>query len=203
MKPVQSVSSWVDAREGETVMKKLVAIAALGALAVPGAAVAAPTAADQSEGKRECRTALRTVETRANFVELVKLEAKANSRNAFGKCVTVRTAAATEERREARSSAVTECRALFPKPAPGAGKPAPNQDRNAFGKCVSEKAKAKNDKADAEQRRESLNPAKACRAEQKADPSKFTAKNAFGKCVSKKAQAQNEDKPEEQAPAAS
>jgi hypothetical protein len=58
----------------------------------------------------------------------------------------------------------------------GAGKPAANQDRNAFGKCVSEKAKAKNDKADAEQRRESLNPAKACRAEQKADPSKFTAR---------------------------
>jgi hypothetical protein len=68
----------VDAREGETVMKKLLAVAALSALAVPGAGVRRSSAADQAEGKRDCRTALRTVETRANFVELVKLEARAN-----------------------------------------------------------------------------------------------------------------------------
>ena len=180
-------------------MKKLVAVAALGALAVPGTAIAGPTAADRAEGKRECRTALRTVETRANFVQLVRLEARTNSRNAFGRCVTVRTADAREERQESRSSAVTECRALFPKPGPGAGKPEEGEQRNAFGTCVSERAKAKNDEADAEQRRETLNPAKACRAEQKADPSRFTAKNAFGTCVSKKARERSDD---EQAPAA-
>ncbi len=174
-------------------MKKLIAAAALSALAVPGVAMAGPTAGDRSEGRSECRELLRTVDTRANFVQVVRLEAKTNSRNAFGRCVTVRSADAQAERREARSSAVSECRAAFPKPAPGAGKPAQDEQRNAFGKCVSEKARAKNREADAEQRRMSLNPARACRAEQQADPSKFTAKNAFGKCVSAKAQAQNDE----------
>ena len=177
-------------------MKRLITAVALGALAAPAAAVAAPSQSDRSEGQRECRTLQRTVDTRANFVALVKLEASANRRNAFGRCVTVRSKAAQQERTEARTSAVTECRTLHPKPGPGAGKPEQNEQRNAFGKCVSQRAKAKNAAADTQQRRESLNPARACREEQK-DKAKFgqdygTGSNAFGKCVSRKAQAQND-----------
>lgn len=186
-------------------MKKFIAAAALSALAVPGVASAAPSSADRAEGQRECRTMLRTVDTRANFLQIVKLEANANSRNAFGRCVVVRSADAQDERRESRNSAVAECRVLFPRPESSPGRPAENEDRNAFGKCVSEKAKAKNDEADREQRRETLNPAKACRKEQTDNPTKFgedygTKRNAFGKCVSKKAQAQNDDEQQEQAP---
>lgn len=174
-------------------MKKLIVLGALSALAVPGVAQAAPSAADRAEAKTECRTLQRTVDTRANFVEIVKLEARANRRNAFGKCVLVKAQQAEQERTEARQSAVTECRTLHPKPGPGAGKPEQDEQRNAFGKCVSEKARAKNAEADAEQRSETVNPARACRAEEKADPSKFTAKNAFGKCVSAKARAQGDE----------
>ncbi len=162
-------------------MKKLIVLGAVSALAVPGVAQAAPTEADRAEAKTECRTLQRTVDTRANFVEIVKLEARANRRNAFGKCVLVHAQQAEQERTEARSSAVTECRELFPKQG---------EQRNAFGKCVSERARAKNAEADAEQRSETVNPARACRDEEKADPSKFTAKNAFGQCVSEKARAQ-------------
>jgi hypothetical protein len=72
--------------------------------------------------------------------------------------------------------------------------------RNAFGKCVSRKVRQDM----AEEVQESLNAARACRAERRADPAQFAADygtrpNAFGKCVSAKARAA--DEAEEETPA--
>jgi hypothetical protein len=64
--------------------------------------------------------------------------------------------------------------------------------KNAYGKCVSAKAQA----AHAEQQAATMNAAKACKAERKANSAAFTAKyggkpaRAFGKCVSKHAKKQ-------------
>ncbi len=175
-------------------MKRLfIPLGLLAALALPATAAAVPTDADKREGKQECRQMLRTVDTRANFVQIVKLEARANSKNAFGRCVKVRTADATGERSTAFKAAKEACGTL--KRAPGTkGKPA---NPGAYGRCVSAAARALNAKADAEQRDESLNPAKTCRGLQKADADAFKAaypgKNAFGKCVSTVAKAQNDE----------
>ena len=174
-------------------MKRLfIPLGLIAALALPATAAAAPTKADKREGKQECRELLRTVDTRANFVQIVKLEANANRRNAFGRCVKVRTADATDERRTAFKAAKEACAAL--KRAPGTrGRPA---NPGSYGKCVSAAARALNAKADAEQRAASLNPAKTCRGKQQADADAFKAefpgKNGFGKCVSKEAQAQDD-----------
>ncbi len=175
----------------------LIPVGLMAALAVPASAVAAPTKADRAEAKQECRQMQRTVETRANFVELVKLEAKTNRRNAFGRCVAVRTSDATGERRTAFQQAKAECASLRPGADGSRGKPS---DPGAYGKCVSEAARKNQQESDAEQREESVNPAKTCRDRQKADPAAFTAKNAFGKCVSEEAQKQNDDKPAEEQP---
>jgi hypothetical protein len=175
-------------------MKRLfIPLGLLAALALPAtAATAAPTKADKREGTKECRQLLRTVETRANFVQVVKLEAKANSKNAFGRCVKVRAADAASERNTAFKAAKQACDAL--KRAPGTkGKPA---NPGAYGRCVSAAARALNVKADAEQREDTLNPARTCRGMQEADATAFKArfpgKNGFGKCVSQQAKAQDE-----------
>jgi len=180
-------------------MRKLVIVCGLGAaLAAPAGASAAPTKADRAEGKQECRDLQRTVETRKNFVEIVKLEAKANRRNAFGRCVVVRTSDATSERRTAFQQAKAECASLRRGPAGPKGKPS---NPGAYGKCVSEAARQNRQESDAEQREETVNPAKTCRDRQKANPEAFEAKNAFGKCVSEEAQKQkDEDEDEETAP---
>ena len=175
-------------------MKRLfIPLGLLAALALPATASAAPTNADKREGKQECREMLRTVDTRANFVQIVKLEARTNSKNAFGRCIKVRTADATSERRTAFKAAKEACATL--KRTPGTkGKPA---NPGAYGRCVSAAARALNAKADAEQRDETLNPAKTCRGLQKADADAFKAaypgKNGFGKCVSAVAKAQNDE----------
>ena len=175
-------------------MKRLfVPLGLIAALALPAGATAAPTKADKREATKECRELLRTVDTRANFVQIVKLEAKANRRNAFGRCVKVRAADAAAERNAAFKAAKEACAAL--KRTPGTrGKPA---NPGAYGQCVSAAARAMNAQADAEQREETLNPAKICRNKQKADADAFKAefpgKNGFGKCVSKEAKAQDQD----------
>ncbi len=175
-------------------MKRLfIPLGVCAALALPATAAAAPTNADKREAKQECRALLRTVDTRANFVQVVKLEAKANRRNAFGRCVKVRTADATSERNTAFKVAKEACAAL--KRTPGTrGRPA---NPGAYGRCVSAAARALDAKADAEQRERTLNPARTCRGMQKADADAFKArfpgKNGFGKCVSQEAKAQNDE----------
>ena len=174
-------------------MKRVsISLGLIAVLALPATAAAAPTSADQNEGKQECRQLLRTVETRANFVQVVQLEAKANRRNAFGRCVKVRTADAAGERQTAFKAAKAACAAL--RRTPGTrGRPA---NPGAYGRCVSAAARALNAKADAEQRQASLNPARTCRGMQEADADAFKAqfagKNGFGKCVSQQAKARND-----------
>ena len=174
-------------------MKRLfIPLGLLAALALPATAAAAPTKADKREGAKECRQLLRTVETRANFVQIVKLEAKANRKNAFGRCVKVRTADASAERNTAFKAAKAAC--ATQKRAPGTkGRPA---NPGAYGQCVSAAARELNAVADAEQREETLNPAKTCRGRQKADADGFKlaypGKNGFGKCVSQEAKKQDD-----------
>ena len=181
-------------------MKRLfVPLALVAALALPATAAAAPTKADKREGRQECRQLQRVVDTRANFVQIVKLEAKANRRNAFGRCVTVRSRDAASERRTAFKAAKAACASLRPGPgrAPGArGRP---DNPGAYGRCVSVAARTVGAKLDAEQREQTLNPARTCRGKQLADADafklEFPGKSGFGKCVSKEAQAQNEPAP--------
>jgi hypothetical protein len=104
--------------------------------------------------------------------------------------------------REAVRNAAQECRAeREADPAAFAGEYGPNGNRrNAFGKCVSRKAREDM----AEEVRETLNAARQCREERRADPDQFAAdygseRNAFGKCVSAKARAADEG--EKEAPA--
>ena len=186
-------------------MKRLfIPLGLIAAVALPATAVAAPTAADKREGKQECRQLQRVVETRANFVQIVKLEAKANRRNAFGRCVKVRTADASAERHTAFKAAKEACASLRPvhstggRPAdPGAqgnGKPA---NPGAYGQCVSAAARAMAAAADAEQREDVLNPARTCRGKQEADldafKAEFPGKNGFGKCVSAEAKKNDQE----------
>ncbi len=158
-------------------------------LALPATAAAAPTNADQREGSQECRQLLRVVDTRANFVQVVRLEAKANRKNAFGRCVQLRTSEASSERRVAFKAAKEACASL----RPGRGTRGRPTNPGAYGKCVAAAARLIAAKSDAEQREAILNPAKTCRAKQMADADafkiEFPGKNGFGKCVSKEAKA--------------
>src|SRR5215210_3403901 len=179
-------------------MKRLfIPLGLIAVMAVPATAVGAPTKADKREGKRECRQLRDAAATRANFVQIVKLEARANRRNAFGRCVKVRTSDAGGERRAAFKAAKAACESLRPGPDSNHGKPA---NPGAYGKCVSEAARRKGAEADAEQRDESLNPATTCRKMQRDDADGFSAefpgKNGFGKCVSKQAKAHHEQEQE-------
>jgi hypothetical protein len=172
------------------VKRLFIPLGLLAALALPATAAAAPTKADKREGTKECRQLLRTVETRTNFVQIVKLEARANRKNAFGRCVKVRAADAAAERNTAFKAAKAACASH--KRAPGTkGKPA---NPGAYGRCVSAAARMLNARADAEQREDTLNPARTCRGMQEADADAFKlafpGKNGFGKCVSTEAKKQ-------------
>ncbi len=197
-------------------MKRLfISLGVIAVMASPAAAAAAPAKVDKREGKRECRQLQRVVETRANFVQVVKLEARANRRNAFGRCVRVRTRAAASERRAAFKAAKQACASLRPGASssarpesagrpPFAGRPS---DPGAYGRCVSAAARSNRRESDAEQREATLNPARTCRKAQEDNAAAYKAlfpgKNGFGKCVSTVARAQaDQDETPEPAPAA-
>ena len=166
----------------------LIGVGLMVALVLPATAGAA-TKADKREAKRECRQLQKAAGTRANFVQIVKLEARANRRNAFGRCVKVRTADAAKERNAAFKAAKAACESL----RPGQGKKPPlyNNPPGAYGRCVAAAAKAHLGRSDATQRADSLNPARECRDMQKNQASAYNTaypgKNGFGKCVSAKA----------------
>lgn len=170
--------------------KLLMGVGLLTVMAVPATAAGTPTKADKHEAKRECRQLQKAAITRANFLQVVKLEAKANKRNAFGRCVKVRTSDAKSERRDAFKAAKAACKSLRSRPAGSKGKPS---IPGAYGKCVSAAARKHRAKTDAKQRRSSFNPAKTCRKKQldrAAFVAEFPGKNGFGKCVSKEAKSQ-------------
>lgn len=168
-------------------MRKLILSLAIALLAVPAWAVAGtpPSKADKTTAAKQCSTQ-RTAMGAAAFKLLYGTNA--NRSNAFGKCVSK----LAQQNAQNESNAAAQCRAeRAADPKAFAAKYGKGHNAaNAFGKCVSEKAKA----AAAQQQQATVNAAKACFAERKADPAAFKAKygtnanksNAFGKCVSGK-----------------
>jgi hypothetical protein len=166
-------------------MRKLIFLLVTALLALPAMAVAGspPSPADQAAAVKQCST-----ERNLMLVPAFKAlyGTNTNKSNAFGKCVSK----LAKQNAQNHSNAATQCRtersadttAFAAKYGKG-----PNQT-NAFGNCVSGKAKA----AAAAQVQATVNAAKTCWTERKADPAAFKQKygtnanksNAFGKCVS-------------------
>ena len=188
-------------------MRKLMtALTACALLALPATALGqTPTKTDRSNAAKDCKALLKAAGSKANLASSLGLTVNKNASNAYGKCVSKLAREEAAERKAARSNAAKDCKAERADAnfaATHDGKTFAQfynakNDSSAYGKCVSTKAKENKEEADdADQNR--VNAAKACRAEQKADATKFgqdygTARNAFGKCVSKKARAQNDD----------
>lgn len=179
-------------------MRKLALLAAVAALALPATALAdeaSPASSSETAAGQLCKAQI-TQLTLATFK--LTYGTNENRSNAFGKCVaklalasqTATTNAAkqcTAERDDASFATSHDGKsfALFY----GGSEKA----RNAFGKCVSGKAKESVETT----HETTVNAARQCKAELKADAAAFRAKygtgprkaNAFGKCVSAKAKA--------------
>lgn len=165
-------------------MRKVLFVCLMAILVIPAWAVAsAPSPAEHAAAVKSCST------ERGNMgVPAFKLlyGTNANRSNAFGKCVSK----LAQQNAHNTATASSQCRAeRKADPAAFASKYGKGKNHaNAFGACVSGKAKA----AAAKQQAATVNAAKACWTERKADPAAFKAKygtnpnksNAFGKCVS-------------------
>ena len=171
---------------------KILIAASLAALVVPAASFAGPTGQDRENGARACH-ALR-VSLGTDLFRQTYGTVQSNRRNAMGRCVSMWTHAAHQNRVSARAActaeqadtnfAATHDNKTF---AEFYGKN--GHDRNAFNKCVSSKTKA----ALEQQQSNTQNAAQSCKAERSSmgGPA-FRAKygksghdrNAFGKCVS-------------------
>ena len=160
-------------------MRKLLVLTML-ALAVPAAAIAAGTPAQNAAAQAACR-AQRTALGTAVFNQTYVGTTNANRANAFGKCVSN----AVKNAQANTAAAVTSC-----KTAQAADRPAFKAKYGTFGKCVSVTASAANQANQAA----TIAAAKSCKTEQAAGLAAFTTKygtgasksNAFGKCVSSK-----------------
>jgi hypothetical protein len=168
-------------------MQKLILVFVTALLALPALAVAGspPSPADQAAAVKQCST------ERTNMgVSAFKLLYGTNTSksNAFGKCVSK----LAKQNAQNTSNAASQCRT---ERSAGPAAFAANygtgpQHKNAFGNCVSSKAKA----AAAAQVQATVNAAKSCWTERKANPAAFKTNygtnadksNAFGKCVSGK-----------------
>jgi hypothetical protein len=163
-------------------MRKLIVLTMI-ALAIPAAAIAAGTPAQNAAAQAAChaqRTALGTATFNLTYVGTTN----ANRANAFGKCVStaVRSAQANN------TAAVSTC-----KTAQAADRAAFKTKYGSFGKCVSTTASAANKATQAA----TIAAAKSCKTELAAGSAAFAAKygttasktNAFGKCVSTKVHA--------------
>jgi hypothetical protein len=174
-------------------MRKIALMIVLALFVVPAAlADNSPSPSSPAQRCNAQRTAIGT----SAFNQLYGTNA--NDRNAFGKCVSKLTRADQQN----TASASDACKAEQSDPNFAASHSGKTFDQfygtnknghNAFGKCVSQKAQA----AAQTQNQATINAARTCRAEQKADPVAFKNKygtnasksNAFGKCVSQKAHA--------------
>lgn len=163
-------------------MRKLIVLTIL-ALAIPAAAFAAATPAQNAAAQANCR-AQRTALGTAVFNQTYVGTTNANRANAFGKCIStaVRSAQANN------AAAVSTC-----KTAQAADRAAFKTKYGSFGKCVSTTASAANQATQAA----TIAAAKSCKTELATGSAAFTAKygtttsksNAFGKCVSTKVHA--------------
>jgi hypothetical protein len=167
-------------------MRKLIFLAVTAFLALPALAVAGspPSPASQAAAVKQC-----TTERNASLAAFKLLYGTPPNRsNAFGKCVSK----LAQQNEQEHSNAAAQCRTERSSDPTafattyGTG----SKHRNAFGNCVSKKAKA----AAAARVEATVNAAKSCWTERKADLSAFKGKygtnadksNAFGKCVSGK-----------------
>ena len=167
-------------------MRKLIFLAVTAFLALPALAVAGspPSPASQAAAVKQC-----TTERNANPAAFKLLYGTLPNRsNAFGKCVSK----LAQQNEQEHSNAAAQCRTERSSDPTafattyGTG----SKHRNAFGNCVSKKAKA----AAAARVEATVNAAKSCWTERKADLAAFKGKygtnadksNAFGKCVSGK-----------------
>jgi hypothetical protein len=172
-------------------MKRLLAMLALAAFAVPALATDPP---GTPSAEKQCRDQRTSIGAQA-FKDLYGTNH--NKSNAFGKCVSKTNKTLDKNAASASSACKTEqaADAAAFKEKYGTNK----TKSNAFGKCVSAQAKA----ADAASQAATINAAKQCKDERKADPAAFKDKygtnknkrNAFGKCVSAKAKAQQDAQP--------
>lgn len=171
---------------------RILIAAALAVLVVPAASFAGPpNGQDRANGARACR-ALRALMTPEIF-RMTYGTVQSNRQNAFGRCVSMWARSEHQARISARSACNTE-RSDANFAASHDGKTFAEfygtgpQHRNAFGRCVSSKAKAASEEA----QQNTVNAAKACKAERSLGVAAFRAKyggnrNAFGKCVSQHA----------------
>jgi hypothetical protein len=165
-------------------MRKLILLTVTALLAVPALAVAGspPSPASQAAAVKQC-----TTERNANTAAFKLTYGTPPTRsNAFGKCVS----RLAQQNEQEHTNAAAQCRTerTADPDAFATNYGTGPKHRNAFGNCVSMKAKA----AAAARVAATINAAKACWTERKADPAAFKAKygtnanksNAFGKCVS-------------------
>jgi len=167
-------------------MRKLIFLAVTAFLALPALAVAGspPSPASQAAAVKQC-----TTERNASPAPFKLLYGTPPNRsNAFGKCVSK----LAQQNEQEHSNAAAQCRTERSSDPTafattyGTG----SKHRNAFGNCVSKKAKA----AAAARVEATVNAAKSCWTERKADLAAFKTRygtnadksNAFGKCVSGK-----------------
>jgi opacity protein-like surface antigen len=181
-------------------MRKIAALAVTAAVALPGAAFADGPASDSTSPARSCKEQ-RTAIGAAAFRDLYGTNR--NKSNAFGKCVSRQTRSQDAALQEARQNAPAACREERDRdPAAFAAKYGTNRGKtNAFGKCVSQTAKAESQETIEANDDATINAAKACKAERRADPDAFAQRygtnankrNAFGKCVSQQVKRQQSD----------
>jgi hypothetical protein len=159
----------------------LTMLVVLAVLAVPAALAGNQAGPQKQNAAKQCKAQLEKMG--AN--DFRSLWGTKKGPNAFGNCV----ALTAQQAQENVQSAEEQCRAERAKDADafatryGTGK----HGNNAFGKCVSQTAAAKSQA----QQEETLNAAKACKAERAQDRAAFRAKygtkhtkrNAFARCV--------------------
>ena len=166
-------------------MRKLMYICVTAALTVPAWAIAGtpPSPADHALAVKQCSSERNLMGT---AVFKLTYGTNTNRSNAFGKCVSK----LAQQNAKNTSTAAAQCRTeRTADPAAFAAKYGTGKNHaNAFGNCVSKTAKA----AAAQQQAATVNAAKSCWTERKADPAAFKTKygtnanksNAFGRCVS-------------------
>jgi hypothetical protein len=178
-------------------MRKIAILCAVGALAVPSAALAHDSALHAS-AVHSCKQQRSAMGVQA-FKDLYGTNH--DKSNALGKCVSKEAKAQKSANAHAQATAPAKCRAeQAADPAAFKQKYGTNKSKsNAFGRCVALTAKADAKQAIHQHDQSIINAAKACKAERAADPAAFkqkygtnkTKSNAFGKCVSQKAKAKN------------
>jgi hypothetical protein len=163
-------------------LKSMLVLAAVAALAVPMAALADGTPTPASTANQLC-SQQKTDMGAASFAALYGTNASKS--NAFGKCVSknakLAAAAVTNAAKTCAAERASDPAAFATKYGTSGKAGSKGADKNAFGKCVSGAVK----QATTAQAAKVASAAATCKAAKKADAAAFAAKySSFGKCVS-------------------